>query len=130
MLDSVRGVCLTRWFVPPAAVAVLVFPVVKPVAAVGVRALVPGRGVPSTGEESEDLPGREPPPAGVDGGDPPEPAGPPATPGTKSSSDESVLTNAERFKFFRTSKHQSLFNDNHWRIEVQIFTLHYIKFKK
>ena len=119
MFDSERGVCLTRWFVPPAAVAVLVFPVVKPVAAVGVRALVPGRGAPSPGEGSDDLPDREPLPAGVDGGDPPEPAAPPAAPGTKSSSsDESVLTNAETFKILRNSKHQSLFKDNHWRFEV------------
>ena len=104
MSDSERGVCLTRWCIPPAAAAVLVFPAMKPVAAVGVRALVPGRGAPSPGEGSDDLPRREPPPAGADGGGPPEPAAPPAAPGIKSSSDESVLTNAERlvFSHFKT----------------------------
>ena len=119
MFNSVRGVCLTRWCIPPIAAAMLVFPAVKPVAAVGVRALVPGRGAPSPGEESEDLPGREPPPAGVDGGGPPEPAALPAAPGTKSSSDKSVLPDAERFKFF--SHFKKPVNDNHWWFEIQIF---------
>ena len=121
MFDSERSVCLTRWCIPPVAAAVLVFPAVKPVAAVGVRALVPGRGAPSPGEESEDLPGRgapspgedsedlpggEPSPADVDGEGAPEPATPPAAPGIKSPSDEFAVTNAERFKFcsqFKTS---------------------------
>ena len=93
-----------RWSVPPIAAAMLVFPAGKPVAAVGVRALVPERGAPSPGEGSDDLPERGPPPAGVDGGVPPEPAAPPAAPGIKSSSDESVLTNAERFKFYSQFK--------------------------